>query len=101
MARTMMDTNPSLEKYIHGHIEPVIRRFDAALMQAMPELTPEDVFWRMHLLVGRAAPVVAHAGSKAAGGAADAAAGCRNLFAAVCGFCGGGVPRATTEGLTQ
>jgi hypothetical protein len=30
----------------------VIRRFDAALMRAMPELTPEDVFWRMHLLVG-------------------------------------------------
>ncbi len=52
MARTMMDPNPSLEKYLHGHIEPVIRRFDAALMRAMPELTPEDVFWRMHLLVG-------------------------------------------------
>jgi hypothetical protein len=48
----MMDPNPYLEKYIHGHIEPVIRRFDAALMRAMPELTAEDVFWRMHLLVG-------------------------------------------------
>ncbi len=52
MARSMMDPNPSLEKYILGHIEPVIRRFDAALMRAMPELTPGDVFWRMHLLVG-------------------------------------------------
>jgi hypothetical protein len=52
MARTMMDPNPSLDKYIHGHVEPMIRRFDAALMRAMPELTPEDVFWRMHLLVG-------------------------------------------------
>ena len=52
MARSMMDPSPYLEKYIHGHIEPVIRRFDAALMRAMPELTPEDVFWRMHLLVG-------------------------------------------------
>jgi AcrR family transcriptional regulator len=52
LARTMMDPNPSLEKYIHGHIEPMIRRFDAALMRAMPELTPADVFWRMHLLVG-------------------------------------------------
>jgi hypothetical protein len=52
MARSMMDPNPSLEKYTHGHLEPVIRRFDAALMRAMPELTPEDVFWRMHLLVG-------------------------------------------------
>ena len=52
MARTMMDPNPSLEKYIHGHIEPVIRRFDMAMMRAMPELTPEDMSWRMHLLVG-------------------------------------------------
>ena len=52
MALTMMDPHPNLEKYIHGHVEPVVRRFDAALMRAMPELTPEDVFWRMHLLVG-------------------------------------------------
>jgi hypothetical protein len=52
MARSIMDPNPYLEKYIHGHIEPVIRRFDAALMRAMPNLTPEDVFWRMHLLMG-------------------------------------------------
>lgn len=39
-------------KAIQGHIEPVIRRFDAALMRAMPGLTPKDVFWRRHLLVG-------------------------------------------------
>ena len=52
MARTMMDPHPDLEKYMHAHIEPVIRRFDAAFMRAMPELTPQDVFWRMHLLVG-------------------------------------------------
>jgi len=52
MARSMMDPSPYLERYIHGHIEPVIRRFDAALLRAAPGLTPEDVFWRMHLLVG-------------------------------------------------
>jgi hypothetical protein len=52
MAQSMMHPNPSLEKYIHGHIEPMIRRFNAALMRAMPKLTPADVFWRLHLLVG-------------------------------------------------
>ena len=52
MARSMMDPNPYLERYVHRHIEPVIRRFNAALMRAMPELTPEEVSWRMHLLVG-------------------------------------------------
>ncbi len=30
----------------------MIRRFDAALMRAMPKLTHQDVFWRMHLLIG-------------------------------------------------
>ena len=52
MARSLMDPNPCLERYIQGHVDPVVRRFDAALMRAMPELKPPDVFWRMHLLVG-------------------------------------------------
>jgi AcrR family transcriptional regulator len=52
MARTMMEPNPHLESFMRGQIEPVVRRFDAALMRAMPNLTLEDVFWRMHLLMG-------------------------------------------------
>ena len=52
MARSMMEPNPHLESFMRGQIEPIIRRFDAALMRAMPNLTLEDVFWRMHLLIG-------------------------------------------------
>ena len=52
MARSLMDPNPYLEKYIKAQMGPVIRRCDAALMRAMPKLTPEDVFWRTHLLMG-------------------------------------------------
>jgi AcrR family transcriptional regulator len=52
MARLMLEPNPSLEPFLRAHIEPVVRRFDAALMRAMPNLSAEDVFWRMHLLMG-------------------------------------------------
>lgn len=52
MGRCLMEPNPELEGLLHIHFEPVARRFDAALMQAMPHLTRVEVFWRMHLTVG-------------------------------------------------
>jgi len=52
MARLMLEPNPGLEPFLRTHIEPVVRRFDASLMRAMPNLSAEDVFWRMHLLIG-------------------------------------------------
>jgi AcrR family transcriptional regulator len=52
MARLLVDPNPVVEKVMHRHFTAVVRRFDAALMRAMPNLAPEDVFWRMHLLMG-------------------------------------------------
>jgi AcrR family transcriptional regulator len=52
MARSLVDPNPIMEKVMHSHFTPVVKRVDAALLRAMPNLTPEDVFWRMHLLMG-------------------------------------------------
>ena len=52
MARCLVEPNPVVEKAMRGHFEPVVRRFDAALLRVMPKLAPEDVFWRMHLLIG-------------------------------------------------
>jgi AcrR family transcriptional regulator len=52
MARSLVDPHPVMEKVMSNHISEVVRRFDAALMRAMPGLAPEDVFWRMHLLMG-------------------------------------------------
>ena len=52
MARCMLEPNPMLETLLRGHVEPVIRRFDAALIRTLPRLRPADVFWRMHLLIG-------------------------------------------------
>jgi len=52
MARSLVDPNPVMEKVMHGHFTAVVKRVDAALLRAMPNLTPEDVSWRMHLLMG-------------------------------------------------
>ena len=52
MARCLVDPNPVMEKAMHSHFTAVVKRFDAALMRAMPGLAPDDVFWRMHLLMG-------------------------------------------------
>jgi len=41
-----------MEKVMHSHFAAVVKRFDSALMRAMPDLAPDDVFWRMHLLMG-------------------------------------------------
>ena len=52
MARCLVDPNPAMEKVMRSHFTTVVKRFDAALSRAMPNLSPEDVFWRMHLLMG-------------------------------------------------
>lgn len=52
MARSFMEPNPALARLLHRHFEVVVRRFDAALLRAMPGLTRTDLFWRMHLTVG-------------------------------------------------
>jgi AcrR family transcriptional regulator len=52
MARCFVDPNPAMEKVMRSHFTAVVKRFDAALSRAMPDLSPEDVFWRMHLLMG-------------------------------------------------
>jgi AcrR family transcriptional regulator len=52
MGRCLMEANPELEALIHAHFEPLVRRFDAALMRVMPKLTREEVFWRMNLILG-------------------------------------------------
>ncbi len=52
MTRSLVDPNPVMEKATQSHFAAVVRRFDSALLRAMPTLSPDDVFWRMHLLMG-------------------------------------------------
>jgi AcrR family transcriptional regulator len=52
MARCLVDPNPVMERATHCHFSAMVKRFDTALLRAMPGLAPGDVFWRMHLLMG-------------------------------------------------
>jgi AcrR family transcriptional regulator len=52
MARCLVDPNPVMERVMQSHFSTMVKRFDAALLRTMPNLSPEDVFWRMHLLMG-------------------------------------------------
>jgi hypothetical protein len=52
MARCFVEPNHTVEKVIYRHFEPLMERFDAVLMRIMPDLTRDDVFWRIHLLFG-------------------------------------------------
>jgi len=52
MARLLVEPNPAVMTTVRRHFEPVVKRFDSALLRAMPQLTADEVFWRMHLLIG-------------------------------------------------
>jgi len=52
MARCLVDPNPVMERVMQKRFSAMAKRFDAALSRAMPSLSPDDVFWRMHLLMG-------------------------------------------------
>ncbi len=52
MARCLVDPNPVMERVMQSHFSTMVKRFDAAILRAMPSLAPGDVFWRMHLLMG-------------------------------------------------
>lgn len=50
------DPRPEMRDMLLGQFEETIRRFTGALGKSLPELPPEEVFWRFHFMVG----VLAH-----------------------------------------
>ncbi len=52
LGRSIGEPNPVLERALRRHFEPVGRRFDAALAQALPSLPPNEIRCRMPLVVG-------------------------------------------------
>jgi AcrR family transcriptional regulator len=52
MARCFMDPHPVVEQVLHEHFGPLAKRCDALLGRVMPDLDPQDIFWRMHLTIG-------------------------------------------------
>lgn len=47
-------SNPELfvERVFHKHLAPVSQRFVEALSQALPDLPPSELLWRLHFAIG-------------------------------------------------
>jgi AcrR family transcriptional regulator len=52
LARLHSEPGPLFAGIARKHFGGVLQRFQAALRKALPELPPEDFFWRLHFTVG-------------------------------------------------
>ena len=52
MGRCLAEPGELFEKLIQKHFEILVARFHAALLRAIPGLSREEVFWRMHFTAG-------------------------------------------------
>ena len=52
ISRCFQEPNPELKLLLKRHFEHVCSRFDNAILSAVPELMPDEVFWRMNFLIG-------------------------------------------------
>lgn len=59
MGRTYTEPDPSLQEAIRNMYGPVIECFKGAFARALPELPPQELYWRMHFMVGLLAYMMA------------------------------------------
>ena len=52
ISRSFQEPNPELKKFVEQQFAEVARRFDSAILQAVPRLPPGELFWRMNFLFG-------------------------------------------------
>jgi len=52
MGRCLSEPNVEIEQLVRSHFEKLIRRFDAAMLRALPGLDPEELFWRINFIHG-------------------------------------------------
>jgi AcrR family transcriptional regulator len=50
--RCLSEPNPEIEHLLKRQFEPLMKRMDAALMRALPQLTRSEIFWRMKFTFG-------------------------------------------------
>ena len=50
--RAVADPDEKLRRIIHDIFQDVFERFTDAFMRALPDLSPQDVEWRMHFMIG-------------------------------------------------
>ena len=50
--RCLSEPSAAVEHLIHRHFETTIRRFNAALLRALPKLPEQELFWRISFIGG-------------------------------------------------
>jgi AcrR family transcriptional regulator len=51
-SRCFQEPNPELKKFVEKQFAEVVRRFDSAILAAVPGLRQDELFWRMSFLFG-------------------------------------------------
>jgi AcrR family transcriptional regulator len=52
LSRAFQEPNPEVKKFVEQQFAEVARRFDSAILRAVPGLPPAELFWRMSFLFG-------------------------------------------------
>ncbi len=101
LGRSHADTDGGTDRFMDRLYEPVLRRFKAALARALPELSPAELTWRLHFVVGVVSYAIA--GRDAIGiigpaEASDPAALTRRLVPFLAGALRSPLPEAPPDG---
>ena len=65
MGRIHVEPQEFVRRFLAVHMTEVARRFGAALRRALPDLSEEDILWRMHFSIGVLAHTLAGGGALA------------------------------------
>lgn len=52
LGRCLSEPSAAIEHLIHRHFETTIRRFNAAILRALPRLPEQELFWRISFIGG-------------------------------------------------
>ena len=59
LGRLVLEPDSRIQNLLTGQFETVLKKFMPSLTVALPHLSPEDFFWRLHFLVGSMAHTMA------------------------------------------
>lgn len=62
LGRVLSNPDQFVERVYKKHLLPVVERFSAAIRQALPNLPPEERFWRLQFMAGSMTHVLALSG---------------------------------------
>lgn len=52
IGRGFQEVNPEVRALMHEELAILAKRFDAAILRAVPEMPPQELFWRITFLIG-------------------------------------------------